>query len=468
MTALAPPPAAAPVADPSVRPTGRAPVLRLAWMLARPAAASPATVVLPIVAFGVTTALLLIVAGGVLMFWRWTNETAFLFQTLSLLALALLVVPLATLGGAAARLSARRRDDRLATLRLLGATTSTVTLVTVVESTALAIVGAVGGVALYALSMPLVGLIPFGGEPIGPTAIWAGPLVVLGVVVGVALLAAISSVVGLRAVVVSPLGVRLKQRPPHTSWVRLLVGVLVVIVAFVVLNNLGVMMDLALVVGALVGAFGVVVAVLGLVGPFAMSVFGRVRLRSARTADQLISARGILESPKVAWRLVGGVAMTSFVAVVAGSGTAFLESMGGGGTEAEDLMVTDVRTGILITLVASFVMVACSVGVGQAAAVLDRRDLYVSLDRVGMPLATMDAARVRSVMLPLGFVAITSAVLGAILVFPLVGWTLIVAPLSLAVIGICFVLGFVLVRLSLLATRPILTNVLAHPERSLG
>lgn len=444
--------------------SGRAPAARLAWMLARPGAASPATVALPIVAFAVTTALLLIVTGGALMFWRWTTPDADLFQMFSLLALALLVVPLATLGGAAARLSARRRDDRLATLRLLGATSATVTLVTVIESTALAVIGAIGGVVLYVLSMPLVGLIPFGGGPIGPTAIWSGPLVVLGVVVAIALLAAVSSVVGLRAVVVSPLGVRMKQRAPHTSWVRLVVGVAVVIAAFIAVSSLGYMPDYTVIVGALVFAFASVVAVLGLVGPFAMSVFGKVRLRRARTAAQLISARGILESPKAAWRLVGGVAMTSFIAVVAGSGTALLAT--GGGSEEE--LFTDVRTGILITLVASFLMVACSVGVGQAAAVLDRRDLYVSLDRVGMPLETMDTARVRSVMIPLAFVALTSAGLGALLVFPLLGWTVIVAPDSLLVIGVCFVAGFALVRLSLLATRPILTAVLAHPERSIG
>jgi hypothetical protein len=436
-------------------------------MLARPGAASPATVALPIVAFAVTTALLLIVLGGVLMFWQRTDENAPAFQMLSLLAIALLIVPLATLGGAAARLSARRRDDRLATLRLLGATTGTVTLVTVVESTALAFIGAIAGVVLYVISMPLVGLIPFGGGPIGPTAIWTGPLAILGVVVGVALLAAVSSVVGLRAVVVSPLGVRLKQRAPHTSWVRLLVGVVIVAVAYGTLSSLGVITDVAILVGALVGAFAASVAVLGLVGPFALSVFAKVRLRRAKTAEQLISARGILESPKAAWRLVGGVAMTSFVAVVAGTGTALLESFSAQST-SEALFIADIRTGVLITLVASFVMVACSVGVGQAAAVLDRRDLYVSLDRVGMPVSTMDTARVRSVMLPLLFVAIGSALLGALLVFPLAGLTLIMAPLSLLVIAICFVLGLALVRLSLLATRPILTNVLAHPERSLG
>jgi hypothetical protein len=462
MTTNLPPIAAAPAS----KPTGRAPVVRLAWMLARPGAASPATVALPVVAFAVTTALLLIVTGGVLMFWRWTGEAAFLYQSLSLLALALLVVPLATLGGAAARLSARRRDDRLATLRLLGATTTTVTLVTVVESTALALVGAVGGVALYALSMPLIGLIPFDGAPIGPTTIWAGPLPVLGIVVGVGLLAAVSSIIGLRSVIVSPLGVRLRHRAPHTSWVRLLVGGIVVVIAFGVLSNLGVITEIAVLVGALVAAFGVVVAVLGLVGPFAMSVFGRMTLRAARTPEQLISARGILESPKAAWRLVGGVAMTSFIAVVAGSGTAFLGSLDA--DPESRIIVADIRTGILITLIASFTMVACSVGVGQAAAVLDRRELYVSLDRVGMPVRTMDRARVRSVMVPLAFVALTSAALGALLVFPLAGWTLIVAPASVLVIGSCFLLGFALVRVSLLATRPILSTVLAHPERSLG
>ena len=52
----------------------------------------------------------------------------------------------------------------------------------------------------------------------------------------------------------------------------------------------------------------------------------------------------------------------------------------------------DIRTGILITIVVSFVMVACSAGVNQAAAVFDRADLYTSLDHLGMPRKTMDAA----------------------------------------------------------------------------
>ena len=104
---------------------------RIAWMLARAGGGSRSATVLPIVAFGVVTALLLVVAGGASAFWAWTDADAGLYQVLSAIALALLAVPLVSLGGAAARLSARRRDDRLATLRLLGCTPGMVARLTV-------------------------------------------------------------------------------------------------------------------------------------------------------------------------------------------------------------------------------------------------------------------------------------------------------------------------------------------------
>lgn len=464
MTALAPSPTSA--TQPIAGSSGRAPVLRIAWMLARPGAASAATVVLPIIAFAVTTALLLVVTGAVRLFWTTPGEYMEMFRELSLVALALLVMPLATLGGSAARLSARRRDDRLATLRLIGATTGTVTLVTVVESTALAVVGAVAGFVLYLVAMPVLGLIHFDGAPFGPTALWAGPVGVAAVIAGVALLAAVSAVIGLRSVVVSPLGVRQKQRAPRLSRSRPVVGALLVFVALVALVLLragagGSSMAL------LVGAFVIAIAVLGVVGPWALTVFARRRLRKAKTAENLLAARSILESPKAAWRLVGGVAMTSFIAVVAGTALSFMGTISRGGPLG-DSFVDDYRTGIISTLVASFLVVACSVGVGQAAAVLDRRDLYVSLDRMGMPVGTMDAARVRAVMSPLLFVTVTSSLLGALMVLPLAGLSLVVEPVSLVVIAVCFVAGVLLVRLSLLATRSVLRGVLASPERSLG
>ena len=450
------------------RHSNRAPIARLTWLLARPSAQSSAVLALPAIAFAVTTALVLIVLGGGLMFSRWTTEDnpdATVYQTLSVLALVLLLVPLASLGGAAARLSARRRDDRLATLRLLGATPATVTQMTVLESTAIAVVGSVAGIVLYLIAMPLVGLIPFGGAAIGAGALWVGFGTLAFVVAAVAALAAISAAIGLRQVTISPLGVRTRQTAPRMHWMRVVLGAVAILGAYILLGSMSEIADAAITIAVLGTGIGMGIAVLNLIGPWALGIAARLSLRRAKTAAALIAARGILESPKAAWRQVSGVAMTSFVAVVAGTGIAFVNTLTGDYEEDTMLLLADVRTGIIITVAASFLMVACSVGVNQAATILDRRDLYVSLDRLGMPREVIESSRSRAIMGPLRFVSFGSALVGAVLVLPLVGITFIVAPTSLMVIAGCLVGGVLLVWLSLKATSPVLTRVLREPER---
>ena len=85
---------------------------------------------LAITAFAVTTGLTLSVVGGLLGFSsraalpvpEGQADDASVYVILAWIAVVLLVVPLLTLAGAAARLGVARRDARLATLRLLGAT----------------------------------------------------------------------------------------------------------------------------------------------------------------------------------------------------------------------------------------------------------------------------------------------------------------------------------------------------------
>lgn len=441
--------------------------LRLAWLLGRRGAADRGTVVLPIVAFAVVTALLVIVAGGAQAFFSWTGETAFLYQLLAVVALALLVVPLVALGGSAARLSARRRDDRLASLRLLGATPATVAALTVIESTVLALIGAVAGVVVSLAAVPLVGLIPFRGAPLG-TAVFLHPLLVALVVVAVGALAAVSAVVGLRGVILSPLGVRTRQTAPRMHWVRVVIGVAVVAGTFAAMSALQLAAGFGILLTVLAVGFGGTVAVLNLVGPWVIRLVASGQAKRATTATRLLAARSILESPKAAWRQVSGVAMTSFMAVFAGVGVALLGAADGGRNDAETLQLfADIRTGVIITVVASFLMVACSVGVNQASSVLDRRAVYVSLDRLGMPVETMNAARSRAVLSPLRITTIGSAVIAAVVIFPLTGITLLVAPASLLMIAGCLAAGILLVWLSLRATRPVLTRVLADPSPSL-
>ncbi|UNX53264.1 permease [Georgenia sp. TF02-10] len=431
---------------------GLATTLRLSWLLARRAGGERATIVLPVVAFGATTTLLLTVLAGAWSFRRWDDELAAMYQILAGIAVVLLVIPLLSLGGSAARLSARRRDDRLATLRLLGATPSAVVGMTVLESTALALLGALAGVVGYLVLGPAVAQIHFRGEAIG-SAYWLPPLAVAAVVVAVALLAAASAATGLRRVVISPLGVRTRRDAPRMHPARVVLGV--VLIGAAVLAVSGSYTSIVVAVLVVLGAFAVGLGVLNLVGPWVIGVLARRRHRRARTVADLIAARSIAEAPKAIWRQVGGVATTCFVAVVAGTGVAMMADAGEM-TGPERFLPGDIRTGVLLTVVASFLLVACSTGVTQAAEVLDRRELYTRLDHLGVPPAVMQESRTKTVMVPLVTVAAGGALLGALLMLPLVGIALVMAPLSVVVIVGCLLLGLALVRVSLLATRPLL------------
>ncbi|MEV1128993.1 FtsX-like permease family protein [Agromyces sp. NPDC049794] len=435
---------------------------RVAWLLARPGTTGMAATALPVAAFTIVTALLLTVLGGAQTFWSWTDEWAVTYQALAVIALVLLVVPLASLGGAAARLSARRRDDRLATLRLLGATPATVSALAVIESAVLAATGAVVGVALYVALVPALALIPFRGEALGVEGVLLGWIPLVAVPLGVVLLAVVSAVLGLRLVVISPLGVRTRQDAPKLHWLRAAVALVVVALGAGLMAVLQVAASAIMILAMLALAFGGALAVQNLVGPWVIRLVAQAQARSARTPAKLLAARTVLESPKAAWRQVSGVAMTSFMAVFAGSGIAVVSSMGEGVPDREsELLLADIRTGILITVIGSFLMVACSVGVNQAAAILDRRDLHEALGKLGMPVSIADAARRRSVMSPLRVTAIGSALTAAVVMLPLTGITLIVAPVSLLVIAAVLAAGIGVVWLGLFATRPLLVRVAA-------
>lgn len=425
-------------------------------LLLRPAPGQGAVLALPATAFAMVTALVLTVVGGAQKFWSWTDPDAGLYQALAAIALVLLVVPLATLGGAAARLSARRRDERLSTLRLLGVSPAGVTGATVLESTTVAAVGSLVGVLGYLAVVPLIGLIPFRGEPLGAASILLAPVSVASVIAVVVLLAGVSAVVGLRQVVISPLGVRMRTSVPRVHWVRALLAVLVIAFAFVFVQIFPGTTGIVITITVLAGMFAVALAVLNLIGPWALKVHAKQGLRRAEKPERLLSARLVLESPKAAWRQVSGIAMTSFMAVFAGTAVAFMSTMSATESAENLALAADIRTGLIITLVGSFLIVAVSIGVNQASSILDQRELHRSLHFLGVQMKTVDAARTHAVMSPLLFTALGSALCAAVLVFPLVGITVITAPLSLLTIAAVVALGIALVWLGVRVTRPLL------------
>jgi hypothetical protein len=246
--------------------------------------------------------------------------------------------------------------------------------------------------------------------------------------------------------------------------VRVLVGIGILAAVVFCVANPGLLGGALTVIIVLAMAFAAANAVLGLVGPFVIRRFAASGLRRASTPQRLIAARSVLESPKAAWRQVSGVAMTTFIAVFAGTALAMIGAVSGERADRDQvILLGDIRTGVFITLAISFVMVACSVGVSQASAILDRRDLYVSLDRLGMPVRTMNAARVRAVLSPLRIVTVGSAVTAVVIVLPMAGVALVLAPLSLLTIAASITAGIAVVWLGLVATRPVLRRVLAEP-----
>ncbi|GEK85925.1 FtsX-like permease family protein [Microbacterium aerolatum] len=432
-------------------------------MLLRPAREQSAVLALPGIAFAVVTALVLTVIGGAQEFWTWTDADAGLYQALAAIALVLLVVPLANLGGAAARLSARRRDERLSTLRLLGVSPAGVVGVTVLESTLIAATGALAGFVGYLALTPLIGLIAFRGEPLGVSAVILPPLVIAGVVVSITALATVSAIIGLRSVVISPLGVRTRSDVPRVHWIRAVIAGVVIVAAVAVMQVFPGTAGIAITIIVVAGFFAAALAVLNLVGPWVLKVHARAGLRRAERPQRLLAARLVLESPKAAWRQVSGIAMASFMAVFAGTGVALIDTMSAGPDAAANLMLaTDIRTGLIITLIGSFLMVAVSVGVNQASSTLDQRELHRSLHYLGVPLETVDAARTRAVMAPLLLTAIGSALCAAALVLPLIGIALITQPVSIMMIVAVLAAGVGIVWSSTRVTRPLLARSFAE------
>ncbi|MFD2082211.1 hypothetical protein SAMN05421678_101540 [Actinopolymorpha cephalotaxi] len=240
------------------------------------------------------------------------NHAAGFYRILTGLATVLLGVPLLVFGGAAARLTVARRDQRLAALRLVGATPGQVVAMTVAESMVTAFAGALAGALLYVAMIPGLTRISISGGTWAAGDLWVGVPLILAVVAAVVVLVGVSAVAGLRRVVVSPLGVARRQTPPALRAVRVLAFVAAV---------LGFLFASKLLQGSMATVFTVIVVMLAvgfwtlnLVGPWVVGLIGRIAAAGARRPARLLAGRRLVDDPRAAWRTVNGIALTGFVA----------------------------------------------------------------------------------------------------------------------------------------------------------
>jgi hypothetical protein len=228
---------------------------------------------------------------------------------------AALLFPVLMFIGTATRLSATRREQRFAAMRLVGATPRQVSTIAAVEAAVSAVAGTATGFGLFLAFRGRLAEIPFTGQRFFPADLTPGALGAALVAVGVPVAAALAARLALRRIRLSPLGVsrRVTPRPPRAyRLIPLVLGVaeLAWFIGRRPATSTG--QVLAFMPGILTIMVGLVVA-----GPWLTMVGARALARTARRPAALIAARRLADDPKGAFRAVSGLILALFVTSVA-------------------------------------------------------------------------------------------------------------------------------------------------------
>lgn len=433
------------------------------------------------IAFFACSTIFLTVAAGA---WAFTDrpevtgyaEVADLYQMLAVLATVFLVVPAISLGVASAKLSARRQDERLSTLSLLGAKRSTIRLVAVAEPFIPATLGILAGIGGYLLAAWPLSRIVFTGEPLGYRALMMPLWLLAAVVIGLLLICLLASLIGLRKITVSPLGVRtrsLERRFPLVRIITAVVLVLIVVVSAYVSTQMDLPMSATIV--ASIATIGITLLLISVLGVLCIRIHAGISAKISRRPAAVMAAGMIADAPGQYWRRVAGLAMITFIAVVGGAGTAMMRG-GQADLTAEERAIMgpyqhlgdDIFTGLILTLTIAFVLVIVSATINQAADILDRAPTYRELHAAGMTQSMMHRVTVTAVMSPILLVTVVSLLIGGLLAGLMASFGDLGDPTTIGVVTAVLVSGVAMVWLGLQFTRPLVRRVTAvdHADRT--
>src|SRR5215467_10718480 len=222
------------------------------------------------------------------------------------------VFPILILVGTATRLAAARREERYAALRLVGATSRQISVISSVDAVVSALVGTLVGIGIFtalrpALAHTAITSARYFYNEVTPTA-----LGYLAVLIAVPLASAVASLLSLRRVRISPLGVSRRVTPPRPGVWRiapLLLGIALFI------WGLDKTTKQAIGPGVL---FGLIVILIGLVvaGPWLTAQAARLFGRLMSGTSSLLAARRLADNPKAAFRSVSGLVLAVFLGTV--------------------------------------------------------------------------------------------------------------------------------------------------------
>lgn len=223
-----------------------------------------------------------------------------------------LLLPVLILIATASRLSASRREERFAAMRLVGATPHQVAVVSAVEAVVAAAAGVAVGFVLFFVFRPLLYHVPFTGVPLAQGDLSLTWIDVALAVVGVPVAAVVSARLALRRVQISPLGAtrRASTRPPRIVRLVPLCAGIALLAYFDAAGKPGAVGGqlLELLVGFVLLVGGLVLA-----GPWFTTAGARLMAKRASRPAALIAGRRLLDNPKTAFRFISGLVIALFV-----------------------------------------------------------------------------------------------------------------------------------------------------------
>jgi hypothetical protein len=358
----------------------------------------------------------------------------------------LVLFPILSLVGQAAGVAAKRREHRLAALRLAGATRTQVLWLSAVEQAVLGLAGAVIGLVGYTLLSPLIARIPLGGGRWYVHDITVSWWNVLAVLAAVPVLSVISALIGLGRVSITPLGVVRGQTRKGISVLRL--GLL--LIGPIVLAYYG--MQAAL-IPLLIGV-GFAALAVRVIGPWAVQVIGKVLANLANGLVVLLAGRRLADDPKAAFRPVAALVLSGFV-------TGFISVFMPPGKD--DPTFHDLRIGVALLLALVFMTVAASTAAGAVGTALDQAAPARALRRSGVPLRVIERSARLAAVVPVVGVGLPVVGFGALCGLALSGGKVITQGSSgvLLLIG-QIVAGLVLVAVAGAAGAPVLRKASAN------
>ena len=230
-------------------------------------------------------------------------------------ALAVLF-PLLILISTATRLSAARREERYAAMRLIGATPHQINVIASVDAIVSSLFGAILGSIIFLAVRPAIADISFSGVKFFSNYVTPSIWAYIGMIVGVPVVAAIASLISLRRVQISPLGVSRKTTPPKPgAWrlIPLVAGMALFPYGASHINNggSGKGNPAPVFIGFLLIMVGIVLS-----GSWLTMQVTKVLARFARSAPSLLAARRLSDNPKGAFRTISGLVLAVFIGSV--------------------------------------------------------------------------------------------------------------------------------------------------------